>query len=84
MRTYLITGAVGFVGTQVCDQLLTSGNRIIGIDSINNSYDPAMKQMRLKQLQDHNCFEFQVLLCLTTINDNYLHTFLCKEKNDKR
>jgi len=58
MRTYLITGAVGFVGTQVCDQLLTSGNRIIGIDSINNSYDPAMKQMRLKQLQDHNCFEF--------------------------
>ena len=58
MKTYLVTGAVGFVGTQVCTQLIDSGHKVIGIDSINNSYDPAIKHIRLKELKHHKLFEF--------------------------
>ena len=58
METYLVTGAIGFVGTQICAQLIESGHKVIGIDSMNNSYDPAIKHIRLKELEHHKMFEF--------------------------
>ncbi len=57
-QTYLVTGSVGFVGTQVCSQLLESGHNVIGIDSINDSYDPTIKHFRLNQLERYELFEF--------------------------
>jgi len=58
MSNYLVTGSIGFVGTQVCMQLLESGHHITGIDSINDSYDPTIKHVRLSQLQNYEDFEF--------------------------
>ena len=52
MTTTLITGAAGFIGSTVADRLLARGDRVIGIDVVNDYYDPALKQARLQRLTD--------------------------------
>jgi UDP-glucuronate 4-epimerase len=54
----LVTGAAGFIGFHVCRQLLARGERVIGVDSINDYYDPALKQARLQQIADSPGFTF--------------------------
>ena len=46
----LITGAAGFIGSHVAHALLDAGWRVIGLDSLNAYYDPALKQARLDRL----------------------------------
>ncbi|HEY9034226.1 MAG TPA: NAD-dependent epimerase [Pseudomonadales bacterium] len=46
----LVTGAAGFIGHALCLQLLARGDTVIGIDNLNDYYDPALKQARLAQL----------------------------------
>ena len=40
MKTYLITGGAGFIGSHLADNLLNEGNKIIVIDNFCNFYDP--------------------------------------------
>lgn len=56
--TVLVTGAAGFIGYHLCQRLLTDGRRVIGIDTMNDYYDPALKQARLAQLLPHPHFSF--------------------------
>ncbi|HEX2166477.1 MAG TPA: NAD-dependent epimerase/dehydratase family protein, partial [Longimicrobiales bacterium] len=51
MSRYLITGAAGFIGSNVVAQLLDAGHSVIGIDSVNDAYDVRLKEWRLKRLQ---------------------------------
>ena len=53
MRIFL-TGAAGFVGFHVAQALLARGHQIVGIDSLNDYYDPALKRARLAQITDKN------------------------------
>ena len=46
----LVTGAAGFIGFHLCRLLVARGHQVVGIDSINNYYDPALKRVRLLQL----------------------------------
>lgn len=46
----LVTGAAGFIGYHTTVELLGRGHRVIGIDNINDYYDPAIKRARLKLL----------------------------------
>jgi UDP-glucuronate 4-epimerase len=55
---YLVTGAVGFIGSRVCRMLLDAGHAVVGIDNINAAYDPRLKQWRLAQLTGSPQFEF--------------------------
>ncbi|AXJ94464.1 MULTISPECIES: SDR family NAD(P)-dependent oxidoreductase [unclassified Sphingomonas] len=50
MPTTLVTGAAGFIGMATARALLARGDRVIGIDSLNDYYDPALKHARLAQL----------------------------------
>jgi UDP-glucuronate 4-epimerase len=47
----LITGAAGFIGFHLSQRLMREGFSVIGIDNLNDYYDPALKQMRLAALR---------------------------------
>jgi UDP-glucuronate 4-epimerase len=56
--TILITGAAGFIGFHLANRLLSEGRRVVGIDSLNDYYDPQLKLDRLAQLLDRAGFTF--------------------------
>src|SRR5271163_4646269 len=55
---YLVTGAAGFIGFHTCRQLLDRGNSVVGVDIVNDYYDPALKEARLKILLAYPTFVF--------------------------
>ncbi|WP_127498090.1 GDP-mannose 4,6-dehydratase [Paenibacillus glycanilyticus] len=57
-KTYLITGAAGFIGYYLSRTLLERGCRVIGIDNINNYYDVNLKYSRLEILNPFEKFTF--------------------------
>ena len=52
----LITGAAGFIGSDLSLRLLERGDEVIGIDNLNDYYDPALKEARLARTKDHPAF----------------------------
>ncbi|MFS0614933.1 SDR family NAD(P)-dependent oxidoreductase [Lederbergia ruris] len=57
-KTYLITGAAGFIGFYLSKRLLDQGCRVIGVDNINDYYDVNLKHARLTQLEPYENFTF--------------------------
>ena len=55
----LVTGAAGFIGFYVTKLLLHRGDKVIGLDNLNDYYDVSLKQARLAQLQSHANFFFE-------------------------
>lgn len=54
----LVTGAAGFIGSHVAERLLARGDRVLGLDNLNDYYDPALKQARLRRLEGSPGFRF--------------------------
>jgi UDP-glucuronate 4-epimerase len=54
----LLTGAAGFIGFHVAQVLLQRGEEVIGLDNLNDYYDPTLKRARLEQLQAQKGFKF--------------------------
>ena len=61
--TVLVTGAAGFIGAATSRALLERGDNVVGVDNLNDYYDPALKQARLANLQQQfsNHFRFERL-----------------------
>jgi UDP-glucuronate 4-epimerase len=57
-KIYLVTGCAGFIASQVARMLLEQGERVVGIDNMNDYYDVSLKQHRLDRLS-HDNFEFR-------------------------
>ena len=55
----LVTGAAGFIGMHVARLLLERGDEVVGIDNLNDYYDPRLKQARLKNLEPYARFGFR-------------------------
>src|SRR4051812_12296283 len=54
----LVTGAAGFIGFHAARQLLAEGRDVVGLDSLNDYYDPALKRSRLDLLRADGRFSF--------------------------
>lgn len=57
-KTWLVTGAAGFIGAAVCRALLDRGEPVTGADNLNPYYDPALKRARLALLEPDPRFRF--------------------------
>ncbi len=56
--TVLVTGVAGFIGSHVAHALLARGERVLGLDSLNDYYDVNLKRARLARLADAKGFTF--------------------------
>src|SRR5580704_8328592 len=54
----LVTGAAGFIGFHVAQRLLSAGRAVVGLDSVNDYYDPKLKEARLDLLKRDPNFSF--------------------------
>jgi UDP-glucuronate 4-epimerase len=61
----LVTGAAGFIGAAVAQQILDRGDEVVGLDNLNDYYDVGLKEARLQRLQEHVSFSF----CKTDISN---------------
>jgi UDP-glucuronate 4-epimerase len=61
MSHYLITGAAGFIGARTSEMLIEQGHTVVGIDNMNDAYDPRIKKFRLNRLQAMPGFSFHKL-----------------------
>jgi UDP-glucuronate 4-epimerase len=58
MKTYLVTGAAGFIGFHLAKHLLVRKIHVVGLDNVNDYYSVQLKRDRLAQLQNHDRFDF--------------------------
>ncbi len=61
MTRILLTGAAGFIGSHVAITLLERGDEVVGIDNLNDYYDPTLKDARLARLTGRPGFTFRKL-----------------------
>ncbi len=57
-QAILVTGAAGFIGFHVAQRLLQAGKTVVGLDNLNDYYDPSLKDARLNVLHNDPRFQF--------------------------
>jgi len=77
---FFITGAAGFIGFHLARRLLTDGHRVLGIDNLNDYYDPALKQSRLDALAGIPEFSFEKL---DIVEGEYVDGLVSKFRPDR-
>ncbi len=55
----LVTGAAGFIGSNLSGRLLERGDAVVGLDNLNDYYDVSLKEARLEGLKAHASFTFE-------------------------
>ncbi len=58
MKKILVTGAAGFIGSNLSGRFLKEGNEVVGLDNLNDYYDVNLKKKRLERLETEEGFRF--------------------------
>lgn len=58
MKTHIVTGVAGFIGSNLAGTILQQGDRVIGVDQVNDYYNPELKRANIKYLQQYEGFKF--------------------------
>ena len=61
VKKVLITGAAGFIGAQLSKKLLAAGAQVVGLDNLNDYYDPGLKKARMAVLAEGDGFRHVAL-----------------------
>jgi len=61
MTNILVTGCAGFIGWKVSEKLLKENIQVIGVDNLNDYYDPRLKEWRLNSLKEDKNFSLRVI-----------------------
>lgn len=69
----LVTGAAGFIGSNLCEFLLELGHNVIGIDNFNSYYNPEIKRYNLREFKDNSNFKLYEIDILDI--ENLAHIF---------
>lgn len=87
MRTILVTGGAGFIGSHLSERLLKEGNKVIVIDNFNDYYDPKIKRNNVEEVKQ-TCMKNNINLenykvCEGDIRDiKFLEEIFCENKID--
>src|SRR4051812_28075192 len=79
-KTYLVTGAAGFVGSRLSRALLDRGQRIVGVDNLNDYYARVHKDRHLADLLPEKNFTF---IEMDLIDDVKLKSLFAEHKPDR-
>ncbi len=55
-KTYLVTGAAGFIGSHVCQALLARGDAVVGLDNFDDAYSPTIKVRNVQAASMHRAY----------------------------
>mgnify|MGYP003624599164 FL=1 len=77
---YLVTGAAGFIGNYVAENLCSQGHEVVGLDNLNDYYDPKLKLARLARIEHFDNFTF---IKLDISNRDGIATLFANEKFDR-
>ncbi len=61
MSLYLVTGAAGFIASNVVSQLIDAGHQVVGVDNLNDAYDVLLKKHRMSHLEGKKDYQFHHL-----------------------
>jgi UDP-glucuronate 4-epimerase len=78
-KTILVTGAAGFIGSHVAQALLARGDTVIGLDNLNDYYDPARKQANLTEVQRNTQYATRFTFIKGDVRDRALVSRLFTE-----
>ncbi len=73
----LVTGCAGFIASKVTELLLKRGDKVVGIDNLNDAYDVRLKDWRLRQLEEFENFTFHRIdiTAHTQLEPLFIHIF---------
>ena len=89
MKTYLITGGAGFIGSTLATKLLELGNKVVVVDNFCDFYDPMIKENNIKENLNNNNYKlYRVDIrdrekMSKIFNDNIITLIYIKVKNWK-
>ena len=80
---YLVTGAAGFIGNFVSERLYNAGHEVIGLDNLNDYYDPNLKLARLKRLKRLDKFDDFTFVKLDLANREGMAALFVEQQFDR-